>query len=80
MVARERRLRVVGPSVHAYLDRDPDGAAPASPASEDPEVRRWDPHDLTDLRDRAVNTAAEGDGVLVQNCISAAAGRCDIDL
>lgn len=51
-LARERRLRVVGPSVHAYLDRDPSGTAPARPASDDPEVRRWDPGDLTDLRDR----------------------------
>ncbi|HSP37081.1 MAG TPA: ferredoxin reductase [Frankiaceae bacterium] len=35
---------------------------------------------VRDLRDGAVTTAAEGDGVLVQTCISAAAGGCDIDL
>jgi ferredoxin-NADP reductase len=35
---------------------------------------------VRDLRDGAVTTAAEGDGVLVQTCISAAAGACDIDL
>ncbi len=35
---------------------------------------------VRDLRDGAVTTAAEGDGVLIQTCISAAAGRCDIEL
>jgi len=35
---------------------------------------------VRDLRDGAVTTAAEGDGVLVQTCISAAAGACDLDL
>ena len=28
----------------------------------------------------AITTAAEGDGVVIQTCISAAAGPCDIDL
>ena len=35
---------------------------------------------VRDLRDGTVTTAAEGDGVLVQTCISAAAGACDLDL
>ena len=35
---------------------------------------------VRDLRDGTVTTAAEGDGVLIQTCISAAAGSCDIDL
>src|SRR3712207_2525781 len=34
---------------------------------------------VRDLRTGEVTTAAPGDGVLVQTCISAAAGRCDID-
>ncbi len=34
---------------------------------------------VRDLRNGEVTTAAPGDGVLVQTCISAAAGRCDID-
>lgn len=47
-VARERRLRVIGPSVHSYLDVD-EGPVPG--------VRGWDPADLTDLRDRVGPTA-----------------------
>ena len=35
---------------------------------------------VRDLRDGAVTTANEGDGVLVQTCVSAAAGACDIEL
>jgi ferredoxin-NADP reductase len=35
---------------------------------------------VRDLRDGTVTTAAEGDGVLVQTCVSAAAGACDIDV
>jgi ferredoxin-NADP reductase len=35
---------------------------------------------VRDLRDGALTTAAEGDGVRIQTCISAAAGSCDIDL
>lgn len=35
---------------------------------------------VRDLRDGTVTTAAEGDGVRIQTCISAAAGPCDIDL
>ena len=35
---------------------------------------------VRDLRDGTVTTAAEGDGVLIQTCVSAAAGACDIDL
>jgi ferredoxin-NADP reductase len=35
---------------------------------------------VRDLRTGAVTTAAPGDGVVVQTCISAAAGTCDIDL
>ncbi len=35
---------------------------------------------VRDLRSGDVTTAAPGDGVLVQTCISAAAGACDIDL
>ena len=35
---------------------------------------------VRDLRDGAVTTAQEGDGVLVQTCVSAAAGACDIEL
>jgi ferredoxin len=34
---------------------------------------------VRDLRSGEVTTAAPGDGVLVQTCISAAAGSCDID-
>ena len=34
---------------------------------------------VRDLRTGEVTTAAAGDGVLVQTCISAAAGACDID-
>src|SRR5919112_1780941 len=34
---------------------------------------------VRDLRNGEVTTAAPGDGVLVQTCISAAAGACDID-
>ncbi|MET7277463.1 ferredoxin reductase [Kribbella sp. NPDC005582] len=34
---------------------------------------------VRDLRTGEVTTAAPGDGVLVQTCISAAAGTCDID-
>lgn len=35
---------------------------------------------VRDLRTGETTTASPGDGVLVQTCISAAAGRCDIDL
>lgn len=35
---------------------------------------------VRDLRTGEITTAAPGDGVLVQTCISAAAGQCDIDL
>jgi ferredoxin len=35
---------------------------------------------VRDLRTGDVTTATEGDGVLVQTCISAAAGACTIDL
>ncbi|AKU14828.1 stearoyl-CoA 9-desaturase [Luteipulveratus mongoliensis] len=35
---------------------------------------------VRDLRSGDVTTAQPGDGVLIQTCISAAAGRCDIDL
>jgi len=35
---------------------------------------------VRDLRDGTLTTAAEGDGVLVQTCISAAAGPCDLDV
>lgn len=35
---------------------------------------------VRDLRDGAVTIAAPGDGVLIQTCVSAAAGACDIDL
>ncbi|MFR9753891.1 ferredoxin reductase [Nocardia sp. 004] len=35
---------------------------------------------VRDLRTGEVTTASEGDGVVVQTCISAAAGPCDIDL
>jgi ferredoxin len=34
---------------------------------------------VRDLRTGEVTTAAPGDGVLVQTCVSAAAGACDID-
>ncbi|MFF1821805.1 ferredoxin reductase [Kribbella sp. NPDC058245] len=34
---------------------------------------------VRDLRSGEVTTAAPGDGVLVQTCVSAAAGACDID-
>jgi ferredoxin-NADP reductase len=35
---------------------------------------------VRDLRNGELTTAAEGDGVQIQTCISAAAGACDIDL
>jgi ferredoxin-NADP reductase len=35
---------------------------------------------VRDLRTGDVTTAAPGDGVLVQTCINAAAGRCELDL
>lgn len=35
---------------------------------------------VRDLRTGEITTASPGDGVLVQTCISAAAGRCDVDL
>ncbi len=35
---------------------------------------------VRDLRNGDLTTAADGDGVVVQTCISAAAGDCDIDL
>jgi len=35
---------------------------------------------VRDLRSGDVTTAAPGDGVLIQTCVSAAAGACDIDL
>jgi len=35
---------------------------------------------VRDLRTGEITTASPGDGVLVQTCISSAAGRCDIDL
>ena len=35
---------------------------------------------VRDLRTGELTTAAPGDGVLVQTCISAAAGACDIEL
>ncbi len=35
---------------------------------------------VRDLRTGAVTTAAEGDGVVIQTCVSAAAGPCDIEL
>jgi ferredoxin-NADP reductase len=34
---------------------------------------------VRDLRNGEITTAAQGDGVLIQTCISAAAGACDID-
>lgn len=35
---------------------------------------------VRDLRNGDITTAAEGDGVVIQTCISAAAGPCDIEL
>ena len=35
---------------------------------------------VRDLRSGDVTTAAPGDGVLIQTCVSAAAGACDIDI
>ena len=35
---------------------------------------------VRDLRNGELTTAAPGDGVLVQTCVSAAAGRCEIEL
>ena len=35
---------------------------------------------VRDLRTGAVTTAAVGDGVLIQTCISAAAGTCHLDV
>jgi ferredoxin-NADP reductase len=35
---------------------------------------------VRDLRTGAVTTAAPGDGVLIQTCVSAAAGACDLDV
>jgi ferredoxin-NADP reductase len=35
---------------------------------------------VRDLRNGDITTAAPGDGVLIQTCVSAAAGNCDIDL
>ena len=35
---------------------------------------------VRDLRTGALTTAAEGDGVVIQTCITAAAGPCDIEL
>lgn len=35
---------------------------------------------VRDLRNGEVTTAAPGDGVIIQTCVSAAAGTCDIDL
>ena len=35
---------------------------------------------VRDLRDGEITTAAPGDGVKIQTCVSAAAGSCDIDL
>jgi stearoyl-CoA 9-desaturase NADPH oxidoreductase len=35
---------------------------------------------VRDMRTGEVTTAAEGDGVVIQTCISAAAGVCDIDI
>jgi ferredoxin len=34
---------------------------------------------VRDLRDGQITTAAEGDTVLVQTCVSAAAGPCHLD-
>ena len=35
---------------------------------------------VRDLRDGSLTTASPGDGVLVQTCVSAAAGPCSIHL
>ncbi len=35
---------------------------------------------VRDLRTGAITTAAVGDGVLIQTCVSAAAGACDLDV
>ncbi len=35
---------------------------------------------VRDLRNGEITTAAPGDGVVIQTCVSAAAGSCDIDL
>jgi ferredoxin-NADP reductase len=35
---------------------------------------------VRDLRDGTLTTAAPGDGVIVQTCVSAAAGPCDLDV
>ena len=35
---------------------------------------------IRDLRNGQITTAAPGDGVLIQTCVSAAAGRCEIEL
>lgn len=35
---------------------------------------------VRDLRNGEITTAAEGDGVIIQTCVSAAAGPCDIEL
>jgi hypothetical protein len=34
---------------------------------------------VRDLRNGEVTVAAPGDGVIIQTCINAAAGPCDID-
>jgi hypothetical protein len=35
---------------------------------------------VRDLRSGDITTAAPGDGVVIQTCISAAAGACEIEL
>jgi len=35
---------------------------------------------VRDLRNGTITTAAPGDGVVIQTCISAAAGACEIEL
>ena len=35
---------------------------------------------VRDVRNGVITTAAPGDGVVIQTCISAAAGPCDIEL
>lgn len=35
---------------------------------------------MRDLRDGRLTTATEGDNVLVQTCVSAAAGDCRLDV
>ena len=60
--------------------RQPDGiSTPAASPASSSGVLPMTEGAVRDLRDGSITTAVEGDNVLVQTCVSAAAGNCHLD-